>query len=255
LENFGNTKSFMLIWKKNFDVFNAGVTSKTSTAMVTIDMEYCKMENTKVKDLQLIPLPKPLLDRIGTVFEALKIRSTSRAIGVKPIPLQILSDILWAAQGVNRLNGPFDGPGRTAGSASNAQEIRMYVAMQDGIYLYEPDTHQLAAVVAGDWRDLAIGAGQRQLGANAPARLIYVVDLDKFKTAGFPEPGLYDAEIQKSYYFVDTGLIAQNVYLACASMGLAAWFHNCNKPALTKKLALKTNQRALFGQTIGYPEE
>jgi len=213
------------------------------------------MENTKIKNLQPIPLPKPLFERSTTVFEALKTRRTSRTIGAKPIPLQSLSDILWAAQGVNRLDGPFSGPGRTVGSASNAQEIRIYVAMPDGIYFYEPATHQLAPVVAGDSRDLAIGAGQGKQGANAPARLIYVVDLDKFKTAGFPEPGLYDAEIQKSYYYVDTGLIAENVYLACASLGLAAWFHNCNKPALTKKLALTLNQRALFGQTIGYAED
>jgi hypothetical protein len=110
-------------------------------------------------------------------------------------------------------------------------------------------------MIAGDFRELAIGPGQGKLGANAPARLIYVVDLEKFKTAGFPEPGLVDAEIQKSYYFVDTGLIAQNVYLACASLDLAAWFHNCNKPGLVKTLALQPHQRALFGQTIGYPED
>jgi len=213
------------------------------------------MKNTKIKDLQPIALSKPLFDRAGTVFEALKTRRTSRTISDKPIPLQILSDILWAAQGVNRLAGPFGGPGRTAGSASNAQEICLYVAMPDGIYLYEPSSHQLTSVVAGDSRALAIGPGQGAMGANAPARLIYVVDLDKFKTAGFPEPGLFDAEIQKSYYFVDTGLIAQNVYLACASLGLAAWFHNCNKLALAKKLALLPHQRALFGQTIGYPEQ
>jgi nitroreductase len=213
------------------------------------------MENIKIKDLQPIPLPKPVFDRSETVFEALKTRKTSRTISEKPIPLQILSDILWAAQGVNRLAGPFGGPGRTAGSASNAQEISVYVAMQVGIYLYEPALHQLTPVVAGDSRLLAIGPGQGKIGENAPARLIYVVDLDKFKTAGFPEPGLYDAEIQKSYYFVDTGLIAQNVYLACASLGLAAWFHNCNKPALAEKLSLPPHQRALFGQTIGYPED
>jgi nitroreductase len=196
-----------------------------------------------------------VFDGSATVYEALKTRSTSRSIGAKPIPLQILSDILWAAQGVNRLAGPFGGPGRTAGSASNAQEICVYVALEAGVYLYEPASHRLTPVVAGDCRDLAIGPGQGKLGANAPARLIYVVDLDKFKTAGFPEPGLYDAEIQKSYYFVDTGLIAQNVYLACASLGLAAWFHNCNKPAVAKKLALQPHQRALFGQTLGYPEQ
>lgn len=213
------------------------------------------MENNKSNDLQPILLLKPRFDSSTTVFEALKTRRTSRTIGAKPIPLQILSDILWAAQGVNRLVGPFGDPGRTAGSASNAQEICVYVAMPAGIYLYDPASHQLTPVVAGDYRALAIGPGQADAGATAPARLIYVVDLEKFKTAGFPEPGLYNAGIQKSYYFVDTGLIAQNVYLACASLGLAAWFHNCNKPVLVKTLALPTYQRVLFGQTIGYPED
>ncbi len=213
------------------------------------------MKNNKIMDLQPISLPKPVFDRCGTVFEALKARKTSRSISDKEIPLQVLSDILWAAQGVNRLAGPFGGPGRTAGSASNSQEIGIYVAMQAGIYFYDPDSHKLSPVVAGDSRSLAIGSGQGKVGANAPIRLVYVADLDRFKTADFPEPGLYDPEIQKSYYFVDTGLIAQNVYLACASLGLVAWFHNCNKPALQKKLALKPHQRALFGQTIGYAED
>jgi nitroreductase len=92
-------------------------------------------------------------------------------------------------------------------------------------------------------------------GANAPVRLIYVVDIDRFKNAGFQEPGLYNAEIQKSYYFVDTGLIAQNVYIAASSLGLASWFHNCNKDELVKVLRLKPRQRALFGQTIGYSDD
>jgi nitroreductase len=204
--------------------------------------------------MQPIPLPKPLFNRSATVFEALKTRRTSRTISAKPLPLQILSDILWAAQGINRLAGPFGGPGRTAGSASNAREILVYVARQDGIYLYEPNSHQMTPLVVGDWRSLAIGPGQADVGADAPARLVYVVDLEKFKTAGFPEPGLVDAEIQKSYYFVDTGLIAQNVSLAASALGLTAWFHNCNKAALAKTLNLKAHQRALFGQTIGYEE-
>ena len=77
------------------------------------------MRKSPIKDLQPITLPEPVFDRCLTVFEALKVRRTSRAIGGQKISLQILSDILWAAQGVNRLKGPFGGPGRTAGSASN----------------------------------------------------------------------------------------------------------------------------------------
>ena len=213
------------------------------------------MKNSAIGDLQPITLPEPVFDRCRTVFEALKMRRTSRSISDKKISLQILSDILWAAQGVNRVQGPFGGPGRTAGSASNSQEICVYVAREEGTYLYEPDSHKMTPVAAGDIRALAIGPGQGRAGANAPVRFIYVVDIDRFKNAGFQEPGLYDPEIQKSYYFVDTGLIAQNVYLAASSLGLASWFHNCNKAELAKELRLKPHQRALFGQTIGYADD
>jgi nitroreductase len=212
------------------------------------------MKNSTIGDLQPIQLPAPVCDRRGTLFKALKMRRTTRDISDRKISLQILSDILWAAQGVNRVRGPFGGPGRTAGSASNSQEICIYVAKEEGTYLYEPDSHRLTPVAAGDSRTLAIGPGQARTGAHTPVRFIYVVDIDRFKNAGYQEPGLYDPEIQKSYYFVDTGLIAQNVYLASSSLGLASWFHNCNKAALAKRLRLKPHQRVLFGQTIGYAD-
>lgn len=213
------------------------------------------MKNNDDTDIRPIKLPAPLFDRCGTVFDALKKRRTSRAINDKKISQQMLSDILWAAEGVNRKQGPFGGPGLTAGSASNSQEITIYAALAKGIYLYEPHGHKLIPVLTGDYRALAIGKGQEPVGAIAPVRLIYVVDIDKFKNAGFQEPGLYNAEIQKSYYFVDTGLIAQNVYLAAAALGLASWFHNCNKPEITRVFNLKPNQRPLFGQTIGYADD
>jgi nitroreductase len=213
------------------------------------------MKNSKIGGLQPIQLLEPVFDRCGTLFEALKTRGTSRDIRDKKISLQLLSDILWAAQGVNRVQGPFGGPGRTAGSASNSQEICIYVAKEEGTYLYDPDSHRLTPVAVGDSRALAIGPGQARTSAKAPVRFIYVVDIDRFKNAGYQEPGLYDPEIQKSYYFVDTGLIAQNVYLASSSLGLASWFHNCNKAAVAKKLRLKRHQRALFGQTIGYAND
>ena len=84
-------------------------------------------------------------------------------------------------------------------------------------------------------------------------RLVYVVDIEKFRKAGFQEPGLHDPETQKAYYYVDTGLIAGNVYLFAASQGLAAWFHNCNRAMLSRILKLRKDQRVLFGQTVGYP--
>jgi nitroreductase len=212
-------------------------------------------KNTRSGTLQSITLPEPVFNRGKTVFEALKNRRTCRNIRDEKIPMQILSDILWAASGVNRRQGPFGVHGRTAGSASNSQEIMVYVALQEGSFYYEPDDHRLMPVAAGDNRRLAIGGGQQETVADAPVQLIYVVDLERFKSAGLQEPGLYDPEVRKSCYYVDTGLVAQNVYMACAALGLASWFHNCDKASLKKKLNLKPDQLPLFGQTIGYADD
>jgi nitroreductase len=206
-----------------------------------------------IQGLTPIALPEPKPGRGGTVLIALRRRRTTRTISDKKLSLQALSNLLWAAFGVNRKKGPFGVPGRTAGSASNSREIDIYVALSEGTYMYEAATHKLIPVASGDLRALAIGPGQQGAGANAPVRLMYVADLDRFSQAGFQEPGLYDPEIQKSYYYVDTGLIAENVYLFASSEGLATWFHNCDRLALAKRLNLRTTQRALFGQTVGYP--
>ena len=204
--------------------------------------------------LQPVDLPKPRVEGGKSVSRALQQRQTIREISEKKLSRQILSNLLWAACGINRKRGPFDTPGRTAASASNSQEIDIYVVTEEGTYLYDAVHHGLVPVVPGDLRPLAIGAGQATLVAGAPIHLIYVVDVNKLaNTSGYQEPGLQDPDIQKSYYFVDTGLIAGNVYLFAASRGLASWFHNCNKPALTEKLNLRADQRVLFGQTVGYP--
>lgn len=208
-----------------------------------------------VSGLQRIALPKPMVGRGKSVLAALEKRKTIRTIGDKKLSPQMLSNLLWSALGVNRKKGPFGIPGRTAASASNSQEIDLYVALQEGVYRYEPDAHCLTIVVAEDLRAIAIGQGQGKAGAKAPVRLIYVVDIDKFSKAGFQEPGLEDPETQKAYYYVDTGLIAENVYLFAASQGLATWFHNCNKAKLSAKLNLRMDQRVLFGQTIGYSKK
>ncbi len=201
-----------------------------------------------------IELPRREPHPRGSLAKALKLRRTTRDIDGKMLSLRTLSDLLWAACGVNRKQGPFGMPGRTAASASNSQEINVYVALQRGTYLYDPFLHRLVLAVADDLRSLAIGRGQANGGAKAPVRLIYVADLDKLvHTSGFQEPGLRDPDVQRSYYFVDTGLIAANVYLFAASVGLAAWFHNCDRPKLSAKLNLRDDQRVLFAQTVGYP--
>jgi nitroreductase len=207
-----------------------------------------------LQKLKPLVLMKPKLDSRKSVLKAFQKRRTIREISDKKLPLQTLSNLLWVACGVNRKTGPFGIPGRTSATASNSQEIDVYVALQDGIYLYDAFHHRLIPVIAGDLRALAIGPGQANFGDKAPVRLIYIANINKLaNTSGYQEPGLQNPEIQKSYYYVDTGLIAGNVYLFAASTGLASWFHNCNKPALTGKLNLHSDQRVLFGQTVGYP--
>lgn len=212
-------------------------------------------EKIPARSITPIVLPKPRVNHDLTVFEALKKRKTTRSIQGKDLSLQQLSNLLWAAFGVNRLGGPFGSPGRTAASASNSQEITIYVARSEGVYRYDEDSHILIPEFEGDLRMLTLGAGQMLAAGPAPVHLIYVAEIDKFNKAGYPEPGLYDPEIQKAYYYVDTGLIAENVYLFAAAQELAAWFHNCNRQALTERLNLRPGQRVLFAQTVGYPVE
>jgi nitroreductase len=214
------------------------------------------MPRLRQSALQAIELPTRPTRRSGSVLAALQLRKTTRELSPRKLPPEMISDLLWAAFGVNRSRGPFGMPGRTAASASNSQEIDVYVAMQEGVFLYEPLQHKLIPIREGDIRPLAISAGQRKIGDKAPLRLIYVADVDRLaNTAGFPEPGLRDPEVQRSYYYVDTGLIAANVYLFAAEVGLGAWFHNCDRAALTAKLGLTRDQRVLFAQTVGYPAE
>jgi len=213
-----------------------------------------KRESSISRDAQPIELPRPALTSSKSLVAILRLRRTIREISDKKLPFQLLSDLLWAACGVNRKKGPFGIPGRTAASASNSQEIDVYVALQEGTYFYDPLHHRLVPTAVGDLRSLAIGRGQSSSGAKAPVRLIYVADIDKLaNTAGYQGPGLRDPDVQRSYYFVDTGLIAANVYLFAASVGLAAWFHNCDRSGLSAKLNLRADQRVLFGQTVGYP--
>jgi hypothetical protein len=204
-------------------------------------------------DLQPIALVPPQTDGGKSVLAALKERKTIRNIRDEKLSGQMLSNLLWAAWGVNRQSGPFGQIGRTAASASNSQEIDLYVVLPEGTYFYEAVNHRLDPVVAGDLRAKVNAHGRGGAMTKAPAILIYVVDIAKYGKSKFQEPGMRDAEIQKSYYNVATGLIAGNVYLFAASQGLAAWFHNCNKQALAAELKLRPQQRVLYAQTVGLP--
>ena len=201
--------------------------------------------------LQPIVLPMPEKDGGKSVLEALQLRHTNRNISSKELPIQILSNLLWAGFGVNRDRAGFDKKGRTAPSASNSQEIDLYIAMKNGTYVYEAIPHQLNPVAAGDFR-MRSGRGD---AATAPVNIFYIADLTQYDLGpSQPDRRIGDPEVQKSYYYTDTGFIAQNVYLFAASQGLAAWFHNCDRENVKSEFKLHSNQKVLFAQTVGYPE-
>ncbi len=202
------------------------------------------------QELKTITLLEPQRDGGKSVLAALWERQTIRDIGTEKLPAQMLSNLLWAAFGINRPKGPSaGGTGRTAASASNSQEIDLYVALPEGVYLYEAKGHRLTLVAAGDFRRRS----GRRAAANAPVNIFYVVDIARYARAPFQEPGLKNTDVQKSYYYVATGLIASNVYLFAASQGLAAHFHNCDRRNTPKEFKLRPDQHVLFAQTVGYP--
>ena len=125
------------------------------TVMASTTASFAQDSPKPAQDLKPITLPKPETDGGKSVLAALKERKTTRNISAKELPPQVLSNLLWAAFGVNREKGSFGKPGRTAASASNSQEIDLYIALPDGVYLYEAFPHRLAPVVAGDLRGRA----------------------------------------------------------------------------------------------------
>lgn len=236
------------------------LTDKASGSKATVNKAAGWLENFRARgrakpdaqELKPIQLPPPEKTGGKTVLEALWLRRTNRNIKPDPLSPQLLSNLLWAAFGINRGEGSLirGKPGRTAASASNSQEVDLYVALPEGVYVYEPVKHVVIPVVSGDFRHRG---SRRQSGLNAPVRIFFVVDLSRYVLEGQPDQRIKEPEVQKSYYYVATGLIAQNIYLYAASTGLAAWFHNCDRENTPNEFKLSPEQRVLFAMTVGHP--
>ncbi len=185
-----------------------------------------------------IELPAPEKTGGMPLMEALARRTTSRAFDTKELPLQQLSNALWAAFGVNRPDGK-----RTAPSAMNWRETDVYVLLKQGAYLYDAPAHRLVGVLAEDLR--ALGTTQ-DFARQAPVTLVFVADLAKTGGGGAQN---------ESMAAMDTGFISQNVYLYCASAGLATGVRaSLDREPLAKRLGLRENQRITAAQSIGYPK-
>jgi len=191
-------------------------------------------------ELAPIPLPPPQTDGGKPLMQALGLRATSRAFSPDPIPAQTLSNLLWAAWGINR---PADGK-RTAPSARNWQEIDLMVVRADGTFLYDAAANRLRPVAAGDHRAIA---GVQPFVKNAPLTLLLVADTSRMKGAE------KDPE-QRQWLWADAGFISQNIYLFCASEGLATGVRALvDRPALAKALGLREHQIILLAQCVGQP--
>lgn len=193
------------------------------------------------QELKTIQLPQPQKEIGKPLMQALALRQSSRVFDIKALPLQELSNLLWAACGVNR---PESGK-RTAPSARNWQEIDVYVGLPDGVYLYEPTAHRLAPVSAGDLRALF---GVQDFVKSAPLNLVYVSDYSRIKSNDNDETKLM-------WTSAGAGLIAQNVYLYCASQNLGCVVRGLiDKPKLGGALKLSADQKIILSQTVGYPK-
>ena len=185
-----------------------------------------------------IRLPKPDTTGGKPLMQSLKERKTSRSFAKEKLPPQILSNLLWAAFGINRPDGH-----RTAPSAMNWQEMDIYVAMENGVFLYDAASHSLKPVLNEDKRELT---GTQDFVKDAPVNLVYVANFAKAQRGSREDKNLYTG--------ADCGFIAGNVYLYCASEGLACVIRgSVDRSGLAKALNLLPDQKIILAQTVGYP--
>jgi SagB-type dehydrogenase family enzyme len=172
------------------------------------------------------------------LLDALAARRTSRDFAGTPLDVEVLGDLLWAADGINR-----DGEGgRTAPSALGSYEIDIYVLLASGAYRYDPVSHALALAASADLRAMT---GYQEFLGHAPVNLVYVADLTRMQDIPHAQ--------REAFASASAGAILQNVYLYCASMGLAAaargWM---NRTALAVNLKLPVGSTPLLAQTVGH---
>ena len=196
--------------------------------------------------LDTISLSAPQMDKGLTVMRALNARKSQRDFTNEPLTRQQLSELLWAANGVNRPDGK-----RTAPAAVNVQTVDIYVLMPEGVYRYDAPGLRLLPVAAGDFRK---AAGRQEFVANAPVNLIFVLDRAKFSELP-PGAGKAPDDTKVSWAYVNAGCQAQNAALYCASEGLGGVVRaGFPSEELGKALQLRPEQTPLLAFTVGHPK-
>lgn len=209
-------------------------------ASIVLTLMHISPTTIYTQEIKSIQLLKPQMDGGRPLMQVLKDRRSMRAFSTEKLPMQVLSNMLWAACGVNRPNSGK----RTAPSAMNMQEIDIYVATADGLYLFDAKAHMLKPVLAEDIRAMT---GTQSFVQEAPVNLIYVADLSRMRLL---------SDSKDFYSAANTGFISQNVYLYCASEGLATVVRGLvDRPALAKVMKLRRDQKVILVQSVGYPKK
>ena len=201
---------------------------------------FAATQTVLAQEAAAMELPPPRTDGGKPLIQALRSRRSIREYADKPLAAQVLSDLLWAAFGINR---PAMGD-RTAPYWRHVMVIDIYAAMADGVWLYEPKRPALIPHLSTDIR---AQTGTQDFVGTAPLNLIYVAHGERMQDIS--------AEDRRLYASVDTGFIGQNVYLFCASEGLATVFRGAvDYETLAKTMKLGADQFVTFAQTVGYPK-
>ena len=211
----------------------------TLSICFTVTAFFVSCMASHAESVKSIKLLAPQTKNGMPLMQALSQRKSVREFSPAELPLQMLSDMLWAACGISRPDSGL----RTAPTAKNMQEIDVYVAMRDGLYIFDAKANTLTQVLPDDIRELT---GKQPFVKGAPVNLIYVSDLSKMTGLSEKDADFYSA--------TDTGFISENVYLFCASSGLATVVRGyVDKPALAKAMKLRPDQKIVLAQTVGYP--
>ena len=212
---------------------------KTACCIITM-LFFAGTVLSAAEEMKPIQFLKPQISGGKPLMQALNERQTLRNIDSKELPAQVFSNLLWAAFGINR---PEFGK-RTAPSAVNRQEIDVYIATPKGIYLYNAKKNTLEPLVSHDIRPLC---NMQPSALAAPVVLLYIADYLKM--------GKAQKEMNDFYSAVDTGFISQNVYLFCASEGLATVVMGAiDRDRLSKEMKLWPEQKVILVQPVGYPK-
>jgi len=188
-----------------------------------------------------IKLNQPNKDRGVSIMKALEARQSTNEFANQELSQEDLSDLLWAAAGINR---PEIGK-KTAPSAQNAQEIDVYVCLKGGAYVYNAREHALILVTEKDLRMM----GERREGAvAAPCLLLLVAETSRYQVSAYNTKEHVD-NMSK----VDVGIVSQNISLFCAGVGIGTKPRaQMDHAGLKDALRLNDTQILILNHPVGY---